>query len=167
MLWAKVKSLVPVLENRYFYLKYLILKGAGKVCWKVCLSTSRMMVLCWPRGRNRVVGAGSCAVQYVSLGAGSDAVTDRCSALLSLGMSAGNQTRGQSPFPLFPGLAPHCCRQVRGACTVALIFLAIWRTALSKVTNLALFPGINLSQNLSCFLRKNFPFKCLTNRKKA
>lgn len=30
----------------------------------------------------------------VSLGAGSDAVTGRCSELLSLGMSAGNQTWG-------------------------------------------------------------------------
>lgn len=46
------------------------------------------------RGRNRVVGAGSCAVQCVSLGAGSDAVTDRCSELCPCAVPAGNQTRG-------------------------------------------------------------------------
>lgn len=95
MLWAKVKSLVPVLENRYFLLEIFDTERCREsVLEYLVIYLKDDDSVLTKRAEIRAVGTGSCTVQYISSGVGSDAVTDRCLELLSLCMSAGNQTRG-------------------------------------------------------------------------
>lgn len=79
MLWAKV----PVLENRYFLLEIFDTERCRESVLEYLVVYLKDDDPVLTKGRNRV-GTGSCAVQSVSLGVGSDAVTDRCSELLSL-----------------------------------------------------------------------------------
>lgn len=148
----KVKLLATVFENRlffFFYLKYVILKGAGKVHWNIWSSTSRMFIQNWWRRRERKLLKLVAVLYSVSgqVSVSSHAVTDRC-------CDCNHQPQNWRPcicqqrikLGANHPLPPFLCWHLNSCC--CLCSLAMWRTALSKVISLALFTSTSVSQNV-------------------
>lgn len=115
-----------------FYLKYVILKGAGKVCWNIWFSTPRMMIQNWLR-RGEIKLLKVVSVLYSMSGlvsVSSHVMTDRCSDCshhLQNWYPCVCQQRiklgANHPSPPSLCWQLNCCRQIRDADAVAVYVL--------------------------------------------